>query len=466
MSELARVSVAHRVAFSAQALVRLLTERRAPYRSQAAIERAQRRRVRRAVAHAIEHVPHYREACRRLGLNAGDFRTAADLAKLPVIEREDLQRDPEYFVSEAQPPGGYIKLRSGGTTGVPVTVQVGARELVNRTCITLRGRRAGTRAVGRRWRRRIALILPPKSNSSKVVQAARRSGTTVLDLRLRHMEISMASEPAVALAAVNEFRPDVIVSYGSYVEALFTHALRSGRPFHRPKLVTYGADSISPGARKLLEDLGIEVLSGYGAIETSPVGFECERHRGHHLNIDVCPLRIVDDDGRELPSGESGDVVISDLTSRATVLLNYRLGDVAAAITEPCDCGRNLPLLSYVQGRTDEWTVGQDGRPIHPQVLVRPFSLDHEVWGYRIEQVAPGRFTALLVPAQGAESEGIRARVRERFASIVGPDERVEISLVDSLPRTPSGKVRRVVRAGDPGGTGTSYPEQRTSLDL
>jgi phenylacetate-coenzyme A ligase PaaK-like adenylate-forming protein len=449
MSELGDVPLADRAVFRAQSLVRLLSERRAPYRSPAAIERAQRRRLRLAVEHAIEQVPHYREANRRLGLGPADFETAADLAKLPLIEREDLQRDPEYFVSEAQPRGGRIELRSGGSTGVPVTVQMGARELVDRTCITLRARSAGGRATGRSWRRRVALILPPKSNSSKVVGAARRSGTSVLELRLRHIEISMASEPAEALAAVNAFRPDVIVSYGSYIEALFTHAVRRGRSFHRPKLVNYGADSISPGARKLLEDLGIEVLSGYGAIETPMVGFECERHRGHHINIDVCPLRIVDDDGRELPPGESGDVVVSDLINRATVLLNYRLGDVATAIPEPCDCGRNLPLLSHVQGRTDEWTVGRDGRPIHPQVLVRPFSLDHEVWGYRIEQLAPGHFTAQLVPAKGAKSGGIRARVRERFASIVGPDEHIEISLVDSLPRTGGGKVKRVVQVGD-----------------
>jgi phenylacetate-CoA ligase len=160
-------------------------------------------------------------------------------------------------------------------------------------------------------------------------------------------------------------------------------------------------------------------------------------------------VRIIDAEGRELPVGESGDVVISDLANRATVLLNYRLGDVAAAIPERCDCGVSLPLLSDLQGRSDEWAEGHDGRAIHPQRIAGPLSRDEEVWGYQVTQLAPGRFTALIVPAIGADADAIRARVRERFASKVGPDERIEISVVDSLPRTPGGKVRRVVRAGD-----------------
>jgi hypothetical protein len=42
----------------------------------------------------------------------------------------------------------------------------------------------------------------------------------------------------------------------------------------------------------------------------------------------------------------SGEVVVSNLVNRETVLLNYRLGDVAASLPDRCPCGRSLPLLS------------------------------------------------------------------------------------------------------------------------
>jgi phenylacetate-CoA ligase len=456
MSEPTRVSVAQRFAFSAEALVRSFTEPRAPYRTWTAIERAQRRRVRRAVAHAIEHVPHYREACRRLGLGPGDFLTAADLAKLPLIEREHLQRDPEYFVSEVRPLNRCVELHSGGGSGMPVSVFLGPHDLVDRACIRTRVRNAFAPAIRNLGRRRVLTVVSPHGNSARFRRTTRRVLFAPSDPRQIQLEIAIDTDPAEALTAINEFRPDIVRGFGSYVEALFTQAVRGGQPFHRPQLVVYGGDPISAGARRMLrEALGIEVLSGYGAVEAPLIGFECIRHRGFHLNVDVCPLRIVDADGRDRPPGESGDVVISDLANRTTVLLNYRLGDVAALIPEWCDCGISLPLLSDLQGRSHEWVEGHDGRPIHPQRIALPFSRDEEVWGYQVKQLAPGRFTALIVPASGADGGLIRTRVRERFASMVGPDESVEISLVDSLPRTPGGKVRRVVRAGDSGGTGT-----------
>ena len=104
------------------------------------------------------------------------------------------------------------------------------------------------------------------------------------------------------LAAIDEFRPDVISVGGSYAEEMFARAVRTGKPFHRPKVVAYGADALSPGARRMLsEQLGIAVLSVYQAIETPQIGFECEMHRGHHLNVDLCPVRIVGAEGQDLP---------------------------------------------------------------------------------------------------------------------------------------------------------------------
>ena len=97
-------------------------QRRFSYASPAVVRRAQERRVRTAVAYAQRHVPYYRETMRSLRLAPDDFRTADDLARLPLIQRDQLQRDPEYFVSEKWPPEACVRLESGGSTGEPLTV--------------------------------------------------------------------------------------------------------------------------------------------------------------------------------------------------------------------------------------------------------------------------------------------------------------------------------------------------------
>jgi phenylacetate-CoA ligase len=89
---------------------------RLPFRSRAVIERQQRSRLTQTVSHAYRHVPHYREAMARLGLDPGDISTAGDLARLPMIQRVDVQRDPERFVSTARPIESHVPLQSGGST--------------------------------------------------------------------------------------------------------------------------------------------------------------------------------------------------------------------------------------------------------------------------------------------------------------------------------------------------------------
>ena len=122
-------SLARRAAWSARLAWRAPLEARFPFRSPEAIERAQRRRLRATVDHAYEHVPYYRETMRRLGLTPADIARAEDIARLPLIERDQLQRDPEYFVSQAWPEDAYLRLRSGGSSGQPITVQWDRRAL-------------------------------------------------------------------------------------------------------------------------------------------------------------------------------------------------------------------------------------------------------------------------------------------------------------------------------------------------
>ena len=97
------------------------------------------------------------------------------------------------------------------------------------------------------------------------------------------------------------------------------------------------------GGREFIEGtFGIPVFSRYNAMEAFKIGFFCEQRSGFHIHDDLCHVRIVGDDGQTLPPGQQGQVVISNLVNRATVLLNYRLGDVASISTARCACGACL----------------------------------------------------------------------------------------------------------------------------
>lgn len=428
-------------------------EARLPFRSRPAIERVQRRRLAATVRHAHQHVPYYRETMRRLGLGPGDLRTVTDLARLPIVERGQVQRDPEYFVSRAKPLERLVPVRSGGSTGEPLTFY---RDLP--AVFASRARRERARSLmmalaGRRLRCRMATIL--LSGGASTDAASRFDRATLLTGRLRvaTQRLSVLDPPDETVTALNQFRPHVIATFGSYLEVLFAHLERSGQEFTAPRVITYAADALSPTVRRLIcERYEVEVIGVYQAIETPMIGFECQRHRGLHVNVDVCPVRIVAADGAELAAGESGDVVVSNLVNRGTVLLNYRLGDIARRLDEPCDCGRNLPLMSLPEGRTDEWVTTASGRLVHPVAIRIALRQDEDVLRYQVVQDRSDRFRVTLVTRLGADRDRTARKVGDALGPLLGAATHVEIGFADSLPRTPSGKVRPVItnRSGRP----------------
>ncbi len=419
---------------------------RFPFRPAASIERAQRRRVRRIVDHAYEKVPYYRETMNRLGLRPDEFRDAADLARLPLLERDDLQRDPEYFTAREWPAESYVQMLSGGSTGAPLTVYRDPFALFQDACVRERHRAVTMRVAAKRWRLRQLTVVPSLSVGRATVGAFDRMSFLPRSLRVIADQISIQAPLSEMVARLNEFRPDSLSAYGSYVESLFVHLHDTGTPFHRPKVVQYGSDALSDSVRRLItEELGIHVTSSYGAMEAFNIAFECEACSGLHLNVDINPLRIVDPEGRTVADGESGEVVVSNLVNRGTVVLNYRLGDLARMLPSGCRCGRTLPLMSFVEGRVSEWLWAPSGELVHPQEVRALVEQDLGVLRYRVIQKGPAAFDLLAVPRTDCDPDALRKRISTELGELLGSAVTLQVFLVDDLPKTSSGKAGPVV---------------------
>jgi phenylacetate-CoA ligase len=259
----------------------------------------------------------------------------------------------------------------------------------------------------------------------------------------QHLLVLDPIEKNVAL--LNEFKPDVICS-GTYLTLLFGYLHRTGAPCHLPQAVTYGSEGVPPAVRRLIMDeFHVPVLSTYQATEALKLGFECDQHRGYHLNLDLYPLRLVDPEGRPVPVGETGEVVLSNLVNRATVLLNYRLNDLATLLPDPCPCGRTLPLLSFLQGRGRDFLRFDSGQVLHPATTDGFFAADPGIWQYQVVQQSGSRLALALLTAPSLDREQTRRRLVADFQAACGEGVEIEVSFVEAIPCTPGGKIRPVV---------------------
>ncbi len=439
-----------RLAGSVRLAAGLLAQRGFPFRSFAAIRRAQSRRVRAMIAHAWRSVPYYRETMRRLGLTPADFRDADDLARLPVIERADLHRDPERFRSDAFAVRDLVELRSGGRTGEPVAVWHDLDAVLANAAHGERDRAvwAGT-LVPRTGYREAILGLVDGADAS--VQRFLRGGVVLpafADIERRYL--SGLAPVGETLAALDAFRPHVVHGYGSMLDLLFAQVASGGAPLARPAVVTYSSDELEPATRAFIErGLGVPVFATYEAIEAFKIGFECGRAPGYHLNVDLYPLRV----------DANGEVIVSNLVNRATVILNYRIGDRAELSADACPCGRRLPRMSRLDGRRDGVLRRADGTEILPMAVAKVFARTPGVRQFQVHEVERLRLVVRLVADPGCDRQAIEAHVVRELACTIGDPASVRVAFVDRIERTPGGKVQRILPyAGSAPGLPASTP--------
>jgi phenylacetate-CoA ligase len=210
----------------------------------------------------------------------------------------------------------------------------------------------------------------------------------------------------------------------------------------RPKAVMSSGQVLTDQVRAAIEQrFGAEVYDKYGSREFSGIAYECNAHRGHHVMAESYIVELLHG-GRPARPGEVGEVVITDLNNHCVPLIRYRIGDLAVAMDErePCPCGRGLPRIGRIEGRTSAVMLCADGT-WKPGSFFAHFFKDYHriVRHYQIAQHEPGAFALKVVKGE-AFSEAELARMLQALRVHVGEGSRIALELVDSIPLGRTGK--------------------------
>jgi phenylacetate-CoA ligase len=216
-------------------------------------------------------------------------------------------------------------------------------------------------------------------------------------------------------------------------------------------VVVYSAEELTPQGRDLIERrFGIPVWTLYNATESFRLGFSCEVSRGIHLHDDLCHVRVLRRDGTDQEPGESGEVAITNLVNRATVLINYRLGDLASLSAKACSCGRNLRMIESLDGRAGDVIFLASGRTLPPRFVANTFQRFDGVRQYQFIQHGPREFEVKLVLADAGPAGAMAAQVVSVFRELLGEDAQVKVTMCDEIQRPANGKFRYVVSHAKP----------------
>ena len=422
-------------------------ERRLPFLPLEKLHQMQSAQVRRVVRHAWEQVPYYRDTLQALGLRPANFRSAADLAQLPVLEREELLDAPQRFMARNYRNRVPLRAQSSGTSGRARYVDYCHSALFRSLAHGMRRRLVMSSSLGKATGYRELVLAREDGLSAQIRRFYESNMWTPKRLELTRLLLSPQLGALDELVPrINEFRPDVIRGYGSVIGALFRQAREQGLPLHAPGAVTYGGDSLPEADRQLIEqEYGVPVFSGYQAAEALRIAFTCEQRRGFHISMDDVAVRVLRDDGSDAQPGESGHLILSNLTNFAMVILNYRIGDIVRVGTGPCPCGRNLPLLENIDGRSDDFVTTPAGGLFHSLSLLPPVQKAAGIVQVQLVQTHSDRIVIRAVARSGTNRDAAAEQMILGLRSRLGGAMRVQVEWMDAIPPGENGKVKAVV---------------------
>jgi phenylacetate-CoA ligase len=163
-----------------------------------------------------------------------------------------------------------------------------------------------------------------------------------------------------------------------------------------------------------------------------------------HVTAEDIVLELVDEAGRVVAPGQSGEIVVTHLASRAFPFVRYRTGDFGVLAKEPCPCGRGLPVLDQILGRSTDFVVAADGTVLHGLALIYVVRDLPGIASFRIVQESRELTRVELVPGPGFDP-AVKTAIRDGMRRRLGDGVEILVEEMAVLPRERSGKHRYVV---------------------
>jgi phenylacetate-coenzyme A ligase PaaK-like adenylate-forming protein len=385
------------------------------------------------------HVPYVKTCMQAADIQPSQIREPEDLVRLPLMTKAVVRKHRESLRSDIA--GRLAPFTTGGSTGDPLIFDLSKRRTASRVACRQR--------VSRWWG--VSVGDPELAVWGSPVELTRQDWVRGVRDRLLSTQLLSAFEMNeetmsryLDILAKRGCRQ--LFGYPSAIHLLCLQAVKEGRNLRRLgiKVVFVTGEVLYPYQRELIaETLNAPVANGYGGRDSGFIAHECPQG-GMHIMADTVITEILDSQGRPVPPGEAGEIVVTDLYSHEAPFLRYATGDVAALSTRRCPCGRALPLLERIEGRSNDSIMAPDGRIINALGLVYALREVEGIEQFRINQKELDRFHVQIVCTEHYRQES-EERIRKGWIQLLRAPLKVTFEYLESFPVEHSGKFRHIV---------------------
>jgi phenylacetate-CoA ligase len=362
------------------------------------------------------------------------------MVKLPTLTKTDIREHFDEFIACNSGYFAPIAYSTGGSTGEPLRFFIDVKSDAAVKAALWRGWSYAGYKFGDKMAVLSGLSLVPQEEAS--LKAAARK---VIRKMAFFPTLNLNKEILSAYAkTMMKFKPKFIRGYPASIYFFADFLKENGIDGIRLKAVLTTAEMLFPYQRKLMSEVfQCDVLDGYGACDGGTAAFECQEHSGYHMFIERTAMEFVDDDGKQVAEGKNGRIVATDLFNYAMPFIRYDTGDMGTYSTEECACGRKLPLMKKILGRTTDTLRFKTGAVLSGPSLIHIMK-DFDVKQYQIVQEKDDLLIVKLIKGETFVDKDAE-QLYKILSSSAGEAVEIKFEFVESIPTTASGKWKFVI---------------------
>lgn len=417
----------------------LMTNQWKPYEE---LKEKQDADLRRMISYAYHNVPYYHRLFNSVKISPTDIKTSEDLERIPILTKDIIKNNWESFIptNSNSMKFRYENHSTGGTTGTPFRYRISWSERFLSGAMMYRGWSYGGYEFGDRMilLGGSSLGVNPKSN---LIKKAHEISRNIKKLSAFDMDDATLQSYADEMLS---FKPKYIYGYASAINSFSKWLDERDINITSVKGIFTTSECLYPSLRETIAStFQCDVYNNYGLNDGGISAYECQEHSGLHIDMERSVMEVVDSNNQQLKDGV-GRLIATSLHNYAMPFIRYETGDEGEITSDTCSCGRGLPLLKNLRGRSVDVLITPEGRRIHGWFLLYIFwEYDRGVKAYQVVQNSADTLDIKLVVTEDFDEkqlDSIRNVIKQRS---IGWN--VNFEFVDTIEKTGSAKFKYII---------------------
>jgi phenylacetate-CoA ligase len=408
----------------------------------------QKEKLKDILLYSWKNVPYYTKILEKSGTVIDGKINLNNYSKIPILTKEIIRKEFENLKSNEINKMEWYYNTSGGSTGKPIKL--------------IQDNKKWTEDMAMAWLQN-SFICDYPCKMIKLWGSERDilgSGTGILgkiknwleDYKILNTFKMTEKDMKNYVKKINEYKPEMIEAYVQSIYEFAKFIEKNNLEIYSPKGIITSAGTLNKDVKSLIEKVfRTKVYNRYGSRETSALACSCEKNQELHENIFTRYIEVLDKNLTPCKPGKIGEVYVTMLNNHSMPLIRYKIGDMAIpSKIKICACGRGMPLLHNIVGRTNSMIKTPEG--VFDSVAIEtllyfykpgiPFSSFSK---YRIIQETKTKLILKVVIINHKNWPSEKKEIIKKFKKVLGNRTKLFIKGVKEINPTKSGKYAYIV---------------------